>query len=640
MVLLTLVLGLCAMSLSLAGWTIPARGLLVCNAGVVVGWKIWSMIRELRHGHLGLDLLAAVAIVATLLVSEFWAAWIIALMITSGAALEDYANSRARRDLGALLDRAPRVAHRVGAGGTPEDIPAADVVVGDLIVVRPGEVVPVDGTVVDAAASFDESSTSGEPLPVEREVGDVVLSGAVVEQRACRIRAVARAADSQYQQIVDLVAGAAESRSPMVRLADRYAVPFTIVALLIAGLGWWLSGDPVRFAEVLVVATPCPLLIAAPVAFLAGMSRAASSGVVMRSGTALEKLARVRTMAFDKTGTLTYGHPTVVGVEPEPGTTPEQLLSSAAALEAASGHVLAGAVVSAARDRGLPELSADRVEETTGAGVQGEVQGHLVVVGRADHVETVTGHRVPQHPLAQGQIAIHVGDDEAYLGRILLSDELRGNVPATLDVLTGLGIRNVVMLTGDGPVTAHHIAEQAGITQVKAGLMPAGKVEAVTSMPDRPVAMVGDGINDAPVLAAADVGVAMGAKGATAASESAEVVILVDDISRVATGLTIARRTVHVALTAVWLGMGLSLGLMIFAVWGWLPALAGALLQEVVDLVSILTALRAVRPGRQEAVLENLHIPDAQAGASAADQSQRGEDLVTHLGVTQFRVEQ
>lgn len=610
------------MLFSLAGWVVPAHWVLVANAGVVVGWQVWSMIRELRSGHLGLDLLAAVAIVATLLVSEFWAAWIIALMITGGAALEDYANSRARRDLGALLDRAPRVAHRVGADGRCVDVPVADVVVGDVVVVRPGEVVPVDGTLQDAAASFDESSTTGEPLPVLRDVGDVVLSGAVVEQRACRVRAVARAADSQYQQIVDLVASAAESRSPMVRLADRYAVPFTIVALLIAGLGWWLSGDPARFAQVLVVATPCPLLIAAPVAFLAGMSRAASNGVVMRSGTALEMLARVRTLAIDKTGTLTYGHPTVVGVEPEDGCTAGQLLSAAAALESASGHVLASAVVSAAHHEDLPELSASLVEETTGAGVTGQVQGRLVVVGRADHVEAVTGHRVPERPLAPGQIAIHLGDEEAYRGRILLSDELRSNVPETLHVLTGLGVRNVVMLTGDGAVTARHIAERAGITQFKAGLMPAGKVEAVVSMTDRPVAMVGDGINDAPVLAAADVGIAMGAKGATAASESADVVILVDDISRVATGIAIARRTVNVALGAIWLGIGLSVGLMFVAVWGILPAVVGALLQEVVDLASILTALRAVRPGRGETVLNDLHVPDP-ANSQAASEDTR-----------------
>lgn len=614
MVFLTLVLGICAILLLLAGWAVPAHWVLVGNAGVVVGWQVWSMVRELRNGHLGLDLLAAVAIVATVLVAEFWAAWIIALMITGGSALEDYANSRARRDLGALLDRAPRVAHRVAADGTCVDVPVADVVVGDLVVVRPGEVVPVDGTLDDGAASFDESSTTGEPLPVLRDVGDVVLSGAVVEQRACRVRAVACAADSQYQQIVDLVASAAESRSPMVRLADRYAVPFTVVSLLIAGLGWWLSGDPARFAEVLVVATPCPLLIAAPVAFLAGMSRAASSGVVMRSGTALEALARVRTLAVDKTGTLTYGHPTVTAVEPEAGTTSEQLLSAAAALEAASGHVLAAAVVSAAHDRGLPELSARLVEETTGAGVTGQVQGRRVAIGRADHVEAVTGHRVPEGPLAPGQIAIHVGDEEAYRGRILLSDELRGNVPATLHALTGLGIHNVVMLTGDGAVTARHVADRAGITQFKEGLMPAGKVAAVTSMTERPVAMVGDGINDAPVLAAADVGIAMGAKGATAASESADVVILVDDISRVATGISIAQRTVRVAIGAIWLGMGLSLGLMAVAVWGVLPAVIGALLQEAVDLASILTALRAVRPGRQEGELRDLQIPSPTGG--------------------------
>lgn len=613
MVFLSLLVGAGAMLLMLSGAAFPASWVLFLNAVVVVGWQVWTMVRELRRGHVGLDLLAAVAIVATLAVGEFWAAWIIALMIVGGAALEDHANSRARRDLSVLLDRAPRLTHRMAADGTWQEVPAADVVVGDVVMVRPGEVVPVDGAVMDAVASFDESSTTGEPLPVMREAGDVVASGALVEQRACRIRAVACAQDSQYQQIVDLVASAAESRSPTVRLADRYAVPFTVIALVIAGLGWWLSGDPTRFAEVLVVATPCPLLIAAPVAFLAGMSRAASGGVVVRSGGAMETLSRVRTVAFDKTGTLTHGHPSVVAVEPEPGTTVDQLVTLAASLEAASSHVLAGAVVSAARARGLDQLPVDAVEETTGAGIAGQLEGRHVVVGRADHVSAITGRPVPRRPLVPGQIAIHVGDDEGYRGRILLSDDVRANAPGTVQALARLGVRHVAMLTGDTEATARHVAQAAGIGEVRSALMPIDKVEAVSSMADRPVAMVGDGINDAPVLAAADVGIAMGARGATAASESADVVVLVDDLSRVAAGIAIARRTVRVAHGAIWLGIGMSLGLMVIAVWGVLPAVAGALLQEAVDLASILAALRAVRAGRQEAVLTELMTPEPGA---------------------------
>jgi len=601
----TILVGLVGLGLLLAGFTVASTWLVGGYALGVAGWQAWSMVRDLLNGNFGLDLLAVTAITATVLVGDHWAALIVVLMLTGGEALEDYANARAHREVSALLERAPRFAHRSTSEGRFVEVPISEVVVGDLVMVRPGEVVPVDGLLEGEAASFDESSITGEPLPVEHGPGDQVLSGSVSQQRAALVRATVPAKDSQYQQIIDLVQAAAASKSPIVRLADRYAVPFTLVSLAIAGVAWWLSGDPVRFAQVLVVATPCPLLIAAPVAFLAGMSRAAANGVIVKSGGVMETLARVRTVALDKTGTITHGHPVVDIIEPFGTACPNDVLRIAAAAETYSAHVLAKTIVHTTRERHLHIPTATGVEETTAAGMTAQILDRVTAVGNAGHVENVTGHKPPDLPVPPGHIAIHVGTTQAYLGRILLTDEIRNNASVTLRALHSLGVGTVAMLTGDAALTAGHVADQIGIDDVRSGLLPAGKVAAVASLPGRPVAMVGDGVNDAPVLAAADVGIAMGAKGATAASESADVVIMLDDLSRVATSIAIAQRTVRIALQAIWLGIVISLVLMSIAVWGVLPAILGATLQEFVDLAAILMALRAVRPGRAERDLAN-----------------------------------
>jgi heavy metal translocating P-type ATPase len=596
----TLGVGVVGLVLLVTGSGVASSWLVGGYALAVAAWQAWSMIRDLLHGIFGLDVLAVTAITATVLVGDHWAALIVVLMLTGGEALEDYANARAHREISALLERAPRLAHRADAQGAFVEVPIGDVVAGDLVMVRPGEVVPVDGLLEGGAASFDESSLTGESLPVEHGPGEQVLSGSVSQQRVAFVRATVPAKDSQYQQIIDLVQAAADSKSPIVRLADRYAVPFTLVSLLIAGVAWWISGEPVRFAQVLVVATPCPLLIAAPVAFLAGMSRAASSGVIVKTGAVMEMLARTRTVALDKTGTLTHGQPVVDVIEPADGTSADDLLRVAAAAETFSAHVLAKTIVHAARHKQLRIPDAVGVEETTAAGMTAQILGRLTAVGNASHVERLTGHTPSDRPVPPGHIAIHVGTTEGYLGRILLTDQVRNNAPATLHALHRLGVRSVTMLTGDAVVTATHVAEQIGIDDVRAGLLPADKVAQVAALPLRPVVMVGDGVNDAPVLAAADVGIAMGAKGATAASESADVVIMLDDLSRVATSVAIAQRTVRIALQAIWLGIIISVALMLVAVWGVLPAIAGAALQELVDLAAILTALRAVRPGPTE----------------------------------------
>ena len=579
-----------------------ARWLVSTFALVVALRQGWSMIGDIRRGVWGIDILAVTAILATVAVGEFWASLLIVLMLSGGEALEDFAAGRARRELTHLMDRAPRLAHVEGADGGARDCAVTDVEVGQTLVVKPGEMVPVDSVVLSATASFDESSLTGESLPVDRRAGDLVLSGAVNGPHVVRVRAAALAADSQYQQIVELVESASGSRAPFVRMADRYAVPFTAFAYLLAAAAWWVSGDAVRFAEVLVVATPCPLLIAAPVSFIAGMSRAAKNGVIVKDGGTLERLARVRTAAFDKTGTLTHGAPQVARVLPAAGVTSEDLLSLVAAAEQFSAHVLARAFVEEARRRGLHVDQQAQVEEVPGAGLRATVGGRRVVVGTASFVAAEIGASgtpaldggVARVDLVGGETASYVAVDGAVWGAIVLADEVRADASATLRELARLGVTDSLMVTGDAWATAEHVAAELGLTDVHAECLPSDKVVAVQAAPRRPVMMVGDGVNDAPVLAAADVGVSMGARGATAASESADVVIMVDDLARVATAVEISQRTIRIAVQSIGIGIALSVVLMVLAAFGAIPALLGAGLQELVDLVTILNALRAL----------------------------------------------
>lgn len=567
---------------------------------IVAGVQGAGMVKRMRHGEFGVDLLAIMAIIATILVGEYVATLVIVLMLSGGAALEDYAAGRARRELNALLDRAPRVAHVLRDGATDvDDMPATLVQVGDLLLVRPSETVPVDADLVSAAASFDESSLTGESLPVERRTGQRVLSGSVNGQAAATVRATALAADSQFQQIVALVAEAAASKAPVERLADRYAVPFTAVAILIAGIAWFVSGDPVRFAEVLVVATPCPLLLAAPVAFMGGMGRAARTGIIVKGGGVLERLARARTVVFDKTGTLTHGAPSIDRVLPEPPFTENELLTLAASAEQYSSHVLAAAVLAAADGRDLALQRTDSAQEVPAYGVIAEFGDRVVAVGKLSFVIEHADDAYPAN-LSGGELAIYVAVDGRFAGCLVAADRLRDNARATVQALDTLGVHESMMLTGDTRPAANHIARLVGITRVRADCLPADKVDAVRAIRERPVIMVGDGVNDAPVLAVADVGIAMGARGSTAASESADAVILLDDLSRAARAVAIGRDTVRIALQSIWLGIGLSIGLMIVAAFGLIPATTGALLQELVDLATILNALRAIG-GRRDA---------------------------------------
>ena len=631
---------LAVLVLLLSGQPLIAQITASVYALAVAAYLAIGMVRRLMGGQWGIDILAVTAIVSTVLVGEFVASMIIVLMMAGGTALEDYAAGRAKKELTSLLERVPQTAHRerngstVGtdaagthtaethagssagtddagtqAGGQQEDVAATDVRVGDILLVRPGEVVPLDGVLLSESGTFDESSLTGESLPVERVAGDALMSGSLNGEAAVRMRVSALMEDSQYSRIVALVKEASESKAPMVRLADRYAVPFTAFAYVLGAVGWIISGDPARFAEVLVVATPCPLLIAAPVAFLGGMSRAARGGIIVKYAGVLEQLSRIKTAAFDKTGTLTYGQPALIGVRTSGSLTEDQVLGLAASAEQYSSHVLAASVMGAARSRGLVFDTATEATEFATHGVRARFDGRDVVVGKPKFVAEATGG-VVETELASGELAIYVGVAGQFVGALVMSDPIRREARRTLTELESMGVTRTVMLTGDALATAEHIADEAGLTDVRAECLPPDKVEAVRSLPQRPVLMVGDGVNDAPVLAVADVGIAMGARGSTAAGESADVVIILDDLSKVASAVRIGQRTVKVALQSIWIGVALSVALMVAAAAGYVPAIAGALSQELVDLATILNALRALSAGRKGAGTKG---PDTRA---------------------------
>jgi heavy metal translocating P-type ATPase len=592
----TILVGVGGGLLWLGGFETAARYIFTLFCLIVAGFETRDIVLQVRRRQFGVDILAVIAIISTIAVGEVIAAMIVVLMVTGGKALENYAESRAQRELTSLLNREPQTAHRIVPGTTEvEEIDATAVVIGDAILMRSGDVVPVDGILTSPSASFDQSSLTGESIPVSRSRGDLVLSGSINGNATATITAMALARDSQFQAIVGLVKQAAENRAPVVRLADRYAVPFTALALVIATTAWIVSGDPVRFAEVLVLATPCPLVLAAPVAFMGGMSRAARAGIIVKGGSVLEQLARVRTAVFDKTGTLTRGEPTVSRVMPVPPWEPDQLLALAASAELLSSHVLASSVVHAARERQLVLAVASDAREVAAQGVQANIGARSIAIGTQQFARTLAPD-VSEAIIRGGELAVYVVIDGKFAGTIVAADSVRANARSTVEALAALGITKVMMLTGDAESTADNIAALAGISSVRANCLAADKVAELQRISDRPVLMVGDGVNDAPVLASAEVGIAMGARGATAASESAAAVILVDDISRIVRAVVIGRETVRIALQSMWVGMALSVVLMLIASFGVIPATAGAGIQELVDLAAILNALRALHP--------------------------------------------
>ncbi|MCD7124254.1 heavy metal translocating P-type ATPase [Limosilactobacillus caviae] len=563
--------------------------ILVTIVGAIVAFSMFiGMIKTLRSGKYGVDLLAILAVVATLSVSEYWAAMVILVMLTGGDALEDYAAKKANTELKALLDNSPHTAHLICNNET-KDIPVNDVKVNDLITVKPGELVPVDGFIKKGSGLFDESSLTGESRPVSKATGDEVMSGSVNGDHAITLQVTKLAKDSQYQQLVKLVKEAESTPAHFVRLADRYAVPFTIIAIIISLVAWALSGRPERFAEVLVIASPCPLILAAPVAMVSGMSRASRNGIVVKTGSVLEKLAAAKTGAFDKTGTITSGQLTVDKILAAEQIDPTQLLHYAASAEQQSSHILARSLLSYATADNISLSPVDQLEEITGKGIVATVDGHDVKVGKLKFVSPKNIDRMV------ASTAIYISVDGQYYGAITFTDHIRPEAKQTMQRLKELGVTNLLMLTGDQAVIADKVAQQVGITQVKADLLPQDKIEALKAIPttEHPVFMVGDGVNDAPSLVTADVGIAMGAHGSTAASESAAVVILKDDLSRVAKAVTISQETLKIAKQAVLIGIAICTILMLIASTGIIPAFLGAMLQEVIDTVSILWALKA-----------------------------------------------
>jgi heavy metal translocating P-type ATPase len=541
---------------------------------------------------------------AALVLGQNLAGIIIAIMYAGGNVLEDFAVARAERDLRSLIDRAPRVAHR-RIGSAVEDVPIDQVAIGDDILVRGGEIVPVDGVVLTPSATLDEAALTGEPIPVSRQIGELARSGSLNAGDSFEIRASTIASESTYAGIVRMVSAAQTAKSPFIRMADRYALLLLPITLAIAVGAWFFSNDQVRALAVLVAATPCPLILAAPVAFIAGVAQAAKRGILIKGGGPLEALAHTHTVMFDKTGTLTVGGARLVAIEAAPAHSADEILRIAASLEQASHHVVAAAIVDEAAARGLKLAIPSKSHETMGSGLEGVIDGRTVRVGShqmvcGSHKPEGWALRALRRAAWRSALSVFVAVEGQLIGIILLADELRRETPRAVQSLRTAGVSRIVMVTGDRADAAETIGAALDLDAVLAEREPADKVDAVTTeQRQSPTAMVGDGINDAPALAAANVGIAMGARGASASSEAADVVILVDRLDRVSEALSIARRTRDIALQSIIAGMGLSGVAMGFAAVGLLPPIAGALTQEVIDVAVILNALRALTSGHK-----------------------------------------
>ncbi len=552
---------------------------------------------SLRRGDFGLDIVAALSMTGSLALGQELAAVVVALMYAGGKYLEDFAEGHARREMTALLSRVPRTTmrHRDGA---LDEIGINEVLIGDRLLVRQGDVVPVDGIVANGLAVLDQSALTGEALPCQHRNGESIMSGSTNVGEAFDVIATRTAARSTYAGIVRLVEAAQRSRAPAARLADRFGLVFLAVTALLAGGAWFWTGDPIRSVAVLVIATPCPLILAVPVAIVSGLSRAARHGILVKGGRALEMMAGIRALVLDKTGTLTSGRAKVVAVHAETGFGENDVVGIAASLDQASKHIIAQTLVSEARDRGLALSVPSDVAETAGEGISGTVKGKRAVVGGIQFVSS----RLPRLDSRSwggqpaGAIVVALGVDGEPAGQIVLADELRDGIAELLDKVRSLGVERIVLATGDRRDVAEGVTAGLAFDAVRSELTPDQKVLVVLSERKAgPVMMIGDGINDAPALAAADVGVAMGAKGAAASAEAADVVLLVDRLDRIVSAMQIARRTRVIALESVLVGIGLSTIGMIAAAMGYLAPVQGALLQEVIDVAVILNALRVLR---------------------------------------------
>ena len=567
-------------------------------AGPVLLVLIVQIVTSLRRGDVGLDIVAALSMTAALMFGEYLAAAVVALMYAGGQYLESFAEGRARREMTALLSRTPRTAVRQ-RNNALEEIDLDLVEPGDRLLIRRGDVVPVDGAVVSGVAVLDQSALTGESIPVQQPAGGAVMSGSTNAGDAFDLIASRRAVESTYAGIVRLVEAAQRSKAPMSRLADRLALVFLGLTVVIAGAAWLWAGDPIRAVAVLVVATPCPLILAVPVAIISGLSRAAKHGVLIKGGKALENLAHIRSIVFDKTGTLTDGRARVVSVRSTSDAMSDELVRMAASLDQASKHVIAQAIVSEAHDRNLDLAVPAEVVETPGEGVEGIVEGRVAIVGGLHFVTSrlpAPTEPVDQHAHMPGAVIVAVAIDGRSAGTILLADTIRPGTDALLKKLKRMGIERIVLATGDRREVAEAITAGLPFSAVRSDLTPDQKVMVVLSeRKNGPVMMIGDGVNDAPALAAADIGVAMGARGAAASAEAADVVLLVDHLDRIVPAIEIASQSRFIALQSVYAGIGLSVIGMLAAALGYISPVQGALAQEAIDVVVILNALRALK---------------------------------------------
>ena len=573
----------------------------IAGVGPALAALVVEILRSIGRGEVGLDIVAALSMSAALAFGETLAAAVVAVMYSGGTFLESFAEGRARRSMQDLLSRVPRTATRHCDGGL-EDVPLDGIAPGDRLLIRQGDVVPVDGTVMSGTAFVDISALTGESLPVRLSRGADAMSGSTNAGEAFDLIAAREAKDSTYAGIVRLVEEAQASKAPMSRLADRWSLGFLGVTVSIAFAAWWFTGDPIRAVAVLVVATPCPLILAVPVALVAGLSRAAHFGVLIKGAGPLEIMAGIRTLILDKTGTLTDGRPQIVSIDSHDGMSKGDILRFAASLDQASKHPVAQAIVTAAKTQGLTLPAPSEVEEIPGEGVVGQVEGRRVIVGGEGFVAKRAGRPPGDYPaIVSGSVLVAVAVDGQMAGHLVMSDPLRDGTAEMLAGFRREGIARILLATGDRADVAERVTEGLGLDGLRAGLTPDQKVLLVLSERKHgPVMMVGDGVNDAPALAAADVGIAMGARGAAASAEAADVVLLVDRIDRLGLGIEIARASRRIAVESVVAGIGLSVLGMIAAAYGYLTPVQGALLQEMIDVAVILNALRALRIASHE----------------------------------------
>ncbi|MBN3484435.1 heavy metal translocating P-type ATPase [Lactobacillus acidophilus] len=588
-------------------FTTPILGLHMNPQAIIIDiLGIWisvillmEIFEDWKSGRYGVDILAVIAIVSTILINNYWAEWMILVMSTGGETLEDYATGQASKELRSLLNNTPRIANKL-VNGKITEVNVNDLKIGDIVLIKPGQQVPVDGEIVKGMSSFDQSSLTGESVPVSKKPGDNLMSGSVNGDAAVEMKVTKEAKDSEYQSIVALVKSSQAQPAKFVKMADRYAVPFTIISLIIGGVAWAVSGDATRFAEVMVVASPCPLLIAAPVALVSGMSSMSAHHIIVKSGPTLEKLSRAKTFAFDKTGTLTENQLVVDQIVPADNSiSKNELQGLAASVEQQSSHVIASSLVKATNKDLIKPVT--NLTETTAQGVEGDVNGKHVKVGKLKFV-------APDHEkINVSSTAVFVSINDKFAGYITLMDKMRPETPATIAKLRNQGAEDIMMLTGDHKQVAEKVGKEAGITDIRADLLPSEKIKAIKEVPKdlRPVVMTGDGVNDAPSLTAADVGIAMGAKGATAASESADAVIMVNDLSKVNNAVAIAKHTMKVANIDVLTAIGVVIIIELIAFTGVIPAFWGAILQEVVDMITISLGLLAkTKPSKKQFGLE------------------------------------